>query len=143
MKLFGKGGWGVTQDKGGLLVGGEGAPIWLAGVTEKGCEELDKIQSDMRGCWAFQNEVDLRACHSRRVVEAYSRVMSVSLVVNYGEHVGGNGLMNLGLISEKRHRVPVPTHCEVWREFVQVVTERQVVEKEVSILSGRNVAGGG
>jgi len=35
-------GWmGVTQDEGGLLVGGEGAPIWLAGVIEKGCEELD------------------------------------------------------------------------------------------------------
>jgi len=47
MKLFGKGGGGVTQDKGGLLVGGEGAPTWLAGVTEKGCEELDKIQSEM------------------------------------------------------------------------------------------------
>jgi len=47
IKLFGKGGWGVTQDKGGLLVGGEGVPIWLAGVVEKGCEELDKIQSDM------------------------------------------------------------------------------------------------
>ena len=47
MELFGKGGGGVTQDKGGLLVGGEGAPIWLAGVIEKGCEELDKIQSDM------------------------------------------------------------------------------------------------
>ena len=47
MKLCGKGGWGVTQDEGGLFVGGEGAPIWLAGVIEKGCEELDKIQSDM------------------------------------------------------------------------------------------------
>jgi len=51
--------------------------------------------------------------------------------------------MTLGLKSEKRHRVPVCTHCEVWRELVQVVTERQVVEKEVSMLSGGNVAGGG
>jgi len=119
------------------------APIWLAGVIEEGCEELDKIQSDMRGYWAFQNEVDLRASHSRRAVEAYSRVISISLVVNYGEHVGGNGLMTLGPKSEKRHRVPVRTHCEVWREFVQVVTERQVVEKELSMLSGGNVAGGG
>ena len=55
---FGKGGYGVTQDKGGLLVGGEGDPIWSAGVIEKGREELAKIQSDMRGYWAFQNEVD-------------------------------------------------------------------------------------
>ena len=30
----------------------------------------------------------------------------------------------------------------VWGEFVQVVTERQVVEKEVSMFSGENVAGG-
>jgi len=51
--------------------------------------------------------------------------------------------MTLGLKSEKRHRVLVRTHCEVWRDFVKVVTERQVVEKEVSMLSGGNVAGGG
>ena len=49
--------------------------------------------------------------------------------------------MTLGPKSEKRHRVPVRTHCEVWREFVQVVKERQVVEKEASMLSGGNVAG--
>ena len=40
MKLFGKGGGGVTQDKRGLLVGGKGVPIWLAGVIKKGCEEV-------------------------------------------------------------------------------------------------------
>ena len=35
------GGWmGVAQDKGGLLVGGQGAPIWWAGVIEKGCRSL-------------------------------------------------------------------------------------------------------
>jgi len=51
--------------------------------------------------------------------------------------------MTLGPKSEKRHRVPVRTHCEVWEEFVQVVTKRQVVEKEVSMVSGGNVAGGG
>ena len=84
-----------------------------------------------------------RASHSRRAVEAYSRVISVSLVVNYVEYVGGNGLMTLGPKSEKRHRVPVRTHCEVWGEFVQIVTERQVVEEEVSILLGGNVVGGG
>ena len=47
MKLFGEGRWGVAQDKGGLLVGGQpGAPIWLADVIEKDCEELDQIQCD-------------------------------------------------------------------------------------------------
>ena len=51
--------------------------------------------------------------------------------------------MTLGPKSEKRHRVPVRTHCEVWGEFVQVVTKRQVVEEEVSMVSGDNVAGGG
>jgi len=57
--------------------------------------------------------------------------------------VGGNGLRTLGPKSEKRHSVPVRTHCEVWGEVVQVVTKRQVVEKEVSMVSGGNVAGGG
>jgi len=99
-------------------VGGEGAPIWLAGVIEKACEELDQIQCDIRGCRAFQNEVDLRASHSRRAVEATSRVISISFIVNYGEHVGENGLMTLGPKSEERHRVTVRTHCEVGREFV-------------------------
>jgi len=99
-------------------VGGEGAPFWLAGVIEKGCEELEQIQCDMRGCRAFRNEVDLRASHSRWAVEAYSRVINISLVVNYGEHVGGNGLLTLGPKSEERHRVMVRTHCEVGREFV-------------------------
>jgi len=81
MKFFGESRWGVTQDKGGLLVGGHSAPIWLAGVIEKGCEELDQIQCDMGGCRAFQNEVDFRVSHSRQAVEAYSRVISISLVV--------------------------------------------------------------
>jgi len=87
--------------------------------------------------------VDLRASHSRQVVEAYTRVICVSWVVNYVEHVGGNGLMTLGPKSEKKYRVPVRTRCEVWGEFVQVVTKRQVVEEEVSMVSGDNVAGGG
>ena len=34
-------GEGVAHDKGGLLVGGQGVPIWLACVIEKGCEEFD------------------------------------------------------------------------------------------------------
>jgi len=90
MKLFGEGRWGLAQDKGGLLVGGQGVPIWLAGVIERGCEEFDQIHCDMRGCKAFQNEMDFRASHSRRAVEAYTRVTSISLVVSYVEHVGGN-----------------------------------------------------
>ena len=51
--------------------------------------------------------------------------------------------MTLGPKSEKKYRVPVRTRCEVWGEFVQVVTKRQVVEEEVSMVSGGNVAGGG
>jgi len=105
---------GVTQDKGGLLVGGQGAPIWLANVVEKDCDELEEIQCNMRGCRAFQNEVDFRANHSRRAVEAHSRVISISLVVSYS----GNGLVTLGPKSEQRHRVTVPTHCEVGGELV-------------------------
>ena len=53
----------------------------------------------------IQNEVDFRASQSRWAVEAYSRVISISLVVIYGEHVGGNGLVTLGPKSEERHRV--------------------------------------
>jgi len=90
VNFFGESGWGVAQEKGGLLVGGQGAPIWLAGAIEKGCEEFDQIHRDMRSCRAFQNEVDFRASHSRRAVEAYTGVISISLVVSYGEHVGGN-----------------------------------------------------
>jgi len=120
MKLFGECRWGVAQDKGGLLVGGQVAPIWLAGVIviEKCGEELDQIQCDMRGCRAFQNEVDFRASHSRRTVKAYTRVISISLVVSYGERVGVNRLVTLGPKSEERHRVTVSTHFEVGREFV-------------------------
>ena len=87
--------------------------------------------------------MDLRSSHSRRAVESYAGVICVLLVVNYVEHVGGNGLMTLGPKSKKRHRVPVRTHCEVRGEFVQVVTKRQVVEEEVIMVSGGNVAGGG
>jgi len=31
----------------------------------------------------------------------------------YGENEGENGLVALGPESEERHRVAVPTHCEV------------------------------
>jgi len=68
----------------------------------------------MRGCRAFQNGVDFRASHSRRAVD----VISISLLVSYGEHVGGNRLVTLGPESEERHRVAVSTHCEVGGEFV-------------------------
>ena len=45
INFFGECRWGVAQDKGGLLVGGQGAPIWLAGVIEKGGGELQVIRS--------------------------------------------------------------------------------------------------
>ena len=51
-------------------------------------------------------------------VESHSRVIGVSLVVICGEHVGGNGLLALGPESEERHRVVVPTHCEVRGMFL-------------------------
>jgi len=35
------------------------------------------------------------------------RVIGISLVVTYGEHVGGNRLVTLGLKLEERHRVMV------------------------------------
>ena len=38
MDFLGEGRWEVTQDKGGLKMGGQGTPIWLAGVIEEGCE---------------------------------------------------------------------------------------------------------
>ena len=43
VELLGEGRWGVTQDKESLLVGGKVTPIWLAGVKEKSCEELDQV----------------------------------------------------------------------------------------------------
>ena len=69
-------------------------------------------------CEAFQDEVDFRASHSRLPVETHSRVIDVSLVVIYGEHMGGNGLLALRPEREERHRVAVPAHCEVWGGFV-------------------------
>ena len=99
-------------------MGGQGAPVWLAGVIEEGCEEFDQIQCNIRGCRTFQNEVDFRVSHSRRAVEIYPRVIGISLVVTYGEDVGGNRLVTLGLTSEERHRVTVSTHCEIGGEFV-------------------------
>jgi len=72
----------------------------------------------MRGRRAFQNEVDFRSSHSRQAVEAHSRVIGVSLVVIYGEHVGGNGLVALGPKSKERHRVAVHTCCDIGGEFI-------------------------
>jgi len=71
-------------------------------------------------CGAFQDEVNFRASPSRRAVEAHSGVIGISLVVIYGEHVGGDGLVAFGPESEQTHRVEVPTHCdsEVEGEFI-------------------------
>jgi len=99
------------------LLGDQGVPIWLTGVIENALQPLmshfDQIQWDMRGCRTFQNEVDFRASHPRRAVEKHTRVISILLVVSYGEHVGDNRLLTFGPKSEERHRVTVYTHCEV------------------------------
>jgi len=104
---------GGHKDERGLLVGGQGSPVWLAVVIEEICEELDQIWYDIGCCRAFQERVDSRASHSRRAVEAHSGVIGVSLVVIYGERVGGNGLVALGPKSVVSHWVAMPTHCEV------------------------------
>jgi len=72
----------------------------------------------MRDCGAFQNELDFRVGHSRQAIETHLRVIGVSLVVIYSEHVGRDGLVALGPKSKERHRVAVPTHCEVRGEFI-------------------------
>jgi len=61
-------------------VGGPGSSIWLAGVIEKSCEELDQVECDMGGCRAFQNEVDFRASHSRHTRESYISCWLSSMV---------------------------------------------------------------
>ena len=80
-------------------MGGQGSPVWLAGVVKEICEELDQVQGDVRSCGCcgtFQYEVDFRASHARWVVQAHSIVVRVSSVVICGEHVGGDGLVALG-----------------------------------------------
>jgi len=74
-------------------MGGQGSPVWLAGIIKEICEELDQVQGDVRCCGTLQYEVDFQASHSRRAVKAHSIVVSVSSVVIYGEYVGGDGLM--------------------------------------------------
>jgi len=58
VEFLGEGGWGVTEDTGGLLIGGQGGPVWLAGVIKEICKDMNQVYCDMRGCGAFQNEVD-------------------------------------------------------------------------------------
>jgi len=68
----------------------------------------------MGGCEASQNEVDFRASHSRRVVEAHSKVIGVSLVVIFGEHVNENGFVILKPVSKERHRVKTSVALLDW-----------------------------
>jgi len=49
MEFFGEGRLCITQNKGGSLVGGQGSPVWLAGVIEKNCEELIGCNNGGRG----------------------------------------------------------------------------------------------
>ena len=65
-------------------MGGQGIPVWLTGVIEEICEELDQVWCDMGCCGAFQDEVDFQASHSRQAVEAHSRVKGVLLDVING-----------------------------------------------------------
>ena len=46
-----------------MLIGGQGGPVWLAGVIEEICEELDQVDCDMGGCGAFQDEVDFQTSY--------------------------------------------------------------------------------
>ena len=46
-----------------MLIGGQGGPVWLAGVIEEICEEFDQVDCDMGGCGAFQDEVDLQTSY--------------------------------------------------------------------------------
>ena len=48
---------GGHKDERGLLVGGQGSPVWLAVVIEEICEELDQIWCDIGCCRAFQERV--------------------------------------------------------------------------------------
>jgi len=57
------------------------------------------------------------------------------LVVIYGEHMGGDGLVALGTGSEKRHGVTMSTRCEMRGEFVQIITEGEMMGKEVCVRS--------
>ena len=103
---------------------GQGSPAWLIAVKKAICEELDQVQGDVRCFGTFRYEVDLRASHARWAVKAHSQdtlsgYCHKSLIgFNYGEHVGGDGLVDLGTESEDRHGVTVSTHCEIRGEFV-------------------------
>jgi len=114
-----------------VLVGGQGSPVWLAGVIEEICEESDQVQCDVRCCRTFQDQVNFQASHSRRAAEAHSIIVGVVLVVIYGEHVGWDGLVASGWESEERHEVTVSTHCGIGGEFVKIVAEGEVMEQEV------------
>ena len=87
---------------------GQGSPVGLTGVVKEIWEELDQVQGDVRCFGTFRYEVDFRASHARWVVQAHSIVVRVSSVVICGEHVGGDGLVDLGTESEDRHGAMCP-----------------------------------
>jgi len=43
VECLGEGRWGFTEDKGDLLMSGQGSSVWLAGIIEEICEELDQV----------------------------------------------------------------------------------------------------
>jgi len=49
--------------------------------------------------------------------------------------MGGDGLVPLGTESETRHGVTMSTRCETRGKFVQIVTEGEMMGKEVCVRS--------
>ena len=96
---------------------------------------MDEGQGHLGCGGAFQDKVDLRACHPRWAIETHSVVVIVPAVVRNSERVGGNGLVALAAESKERHGVAVSAHCEVGGKFVQVVAKGQMVKEEMCVWS--------
>jgi len=94
MKFFGEGRWGFTQDKGGLLVSGQGAPIWLAGVIVIGSDPVrHEILVFSRGCRALQNGVDFRVQFSSIFFFVGFGIHTASIPSTTETHTGGGAVL--------------------------------------------------
>jgi len=74
--------------------------------------------------------VDFRAGGFIWAVKADS-VHKVFMIVLNCEHVGGNRLMALRSYAKEGHGVAVAAHGDVGGKFVQVITQGEMVEKEI------------